>query len=128
MTNSDLFGDPIKPPVEPDEEIPVFSDGVRADSQEGIRRALANLKEIRRRLQGKSLAKALWRGKARRRIEAIDRKIATGIFPDELVRKMRAEKFQLQRDLARAEKPMREWDFALGRPKDPEPQQETVRF
>lgn len=130
----DLFEDPTEPEIKPasetedEEEVPVFSDGVRADSPEGIRRALENLKEIRRRLQGMNAARALWRGKASRRLAELNRRLATGIYPEDTVRSMRAEKLRLERELARAERPMREWDFSRGRPKEPEPEKEHVEF
>jgi hypothetical protein len=128
MTNEDLFGDPIKTPQKPEEEIPVFSDGVRADSQEGIRRALANLKEIRQRLQGISVAKSLWQTKSARRIVRLEQLLATGIYPEHLCDEMRAERIRLQRDLLRSKKEARPWDFSLGRPMEAEAPKDDVVF
>ncbi len=99
-------------PLDPEDH---YGDGVTAKSDEGRRRAVANLREINRRLGSMTASKATWRHRIEAKIRQHRAAIATGeLRPDDVAdREARIRDLRARLEASRP-KP-RAWDFGRGR-------------
>lgn len=93
-----------------------YSDGTAADSEEGRRRARANIAEIRRRLGWQRAAGAFWRGKLEAEAAAIRLDLRENMSDeDEIYARKTARLNEITTMLNAAQADVRQWDWEHGR-------------